>query len=58
MPIRESRTLDFHIPRTQFTVRVVDEDSRRAIPEADISATNVFRHVSGEEMKLMQRAVK
>ncbi|HEV7764127.1 MAG TPA: carboxypeptidase-like regulatory domain-containing protein [Thermoanaerobaculia bacterium] len=38
------------------TVRIVDEESSRAIPAADVSAANVFTHLSGEEMKLMQRA--
>ena len=54
--IDDSRTLDFHVPRTRYIVRAVDAESGRAIAGAEIFAANVFTHFSGEEMKLLQHA--
>lgn len=56
LQINGSQTLDFHVPRTLSTVRVLDAGSGRAIAGASVSAANIFTHRSGEEMTLIQHA--
>ena len=55
--IRDSRTLDFHVPATRYDVRVVDAASGAAIAAATVSAANVWKHESGEEATIVQRAI-
>jgi hypothetical protein len=54
--IRDSRTLDFHVPATRYRVRVVDAQSGEPVRGASVSAANIWLHPSGEEATLMQRA--
>jgi hypothetical protein len=54
--INESMTLDFHVPKTSYTVRAVDANSGKGIGGATIAATNIFTHGSGEEATLVQSA--
>jgi hypothetical protein len=54
--INETRTLDIHVPRTEYEVRVLDSESGRGIAGADVSASNVFTHGNEGEMTLVQRA--
>ena len=41
-PIEESRTLDFHIPGSSYSVRVLDEETGRGIAGAAVSAGNHY----------------
>lgn len=56
LQINESRTLDFTVPRTEYTVHVVDAGSGRGIAGAAISATNIFTREPEEDVTLLQRA--
>lgn len=54
--INESRRLDFHVPRTQYMVNVIDSDTGRGIAGAHISASNIFTRGSDGEVTVLQRA--
>lgn len=57
LPINESRTLDLRVPRTSYTVRVVDAVSGRGIANARVGARNIFLRSAEEgDMTLQQRA--
>lgn len=57
LQINNSLVLDFKVPRTEFSVRVVDAETGVGIDGASVSAANIFRHRSEEEMTLMQSAI-
>jgi hypothetical protein len=58
LQINESRKLDLKVPRTDYSVRVVDAVNGRGIADARVFATNVFLHSpEAGDMTLSQRAV-
>lgn len=46
-PIREDRTLDFHVPANAFRVRVLDDKTGDGIAEARVVADNEFKDNRG-----------
>lgn len=53
--INETRTLDFHVPRTEYAVHVIDSDTGRGIAGAAVSASNIFTRGSDGEVTILQR---
>ena len=48
LDIGQSRTIDFHVPRTRFEVTVLDALSRQPVADARVTAASVFAKETGE----------
>jgi hypothetical protein len=58
LSINDTRTLDFRVPRTSYTVSVLDAMTGRGISGAAVGAKNIFLRSAEEgDMTLLQRAI-